>query len=338
MNIVTSSDSTSSPFTDPPSKTEGIVWCCVFVLEAVLIVIGNLLTIFLFAVHKNLRKKSLALVVNMAFADLMLGAILMPFDIYLYTGDRYLLWTANSSTTLYIFHEIVAVVLFHASLISAAFIAGERLYSIFWPLKHRTLSMRAYTLFVLIAWTLTVLVSAVYTILLLLTLRKLAFIILMSFFLILLSIVCGCNVCIWRKFKHGRIASQQLNRTLQNQRLTKTLLLVSVLTLVSWLPVIIVNFLTFLHELSVPWRAYDITAAIHVSSSFANPVVYALRLPEFRRALGLFSLKKQAGINRERYGRKNNRVADLNSALQLETLGTDPIGKHLACKQKVMDN
>ena len=57
----------------------------------------------------------------------------MPFDIYLYTGHRYLLRTANSSTSLYIFHEIVAVVLFHASLISAAFISGERLYAIFWP-------------------------------------------------------------------------------------------------------------------------------------------------------------------------------------------------------------
>ena len=79
-------------------------------------------------------------------------------------------------------------------------------------------------------------------------------------------------------------------------------------------------------------------AAIHVSSSFANPVVYALRLPEFRRALGLFCLKKQAWINRERCGRKNNRVADLNGALQLETLGTDPSRKHRACKHKVMDN
>lgn len=109
---------------------------------------GNLLTISLFAVNKDLRKKSLVLVINMAFADLMLGAILMPFDIYLYTGDRYLLWTANSSTSLYIFHEIVAVVLYHASLISAAFLSGERLYTILWPLKHRTLSMRAYTVFV----------------------------------------------------------------------------------------------------------------------------------------------------------------------------------------------
>ena len=41
--------------------------CSAFVIEAVLIVLGNLLTIVLFTLKKRLRKKSLFLVVNMAF-------------------------------------------------------------------------------------------------------------------------------------------------------------------------------------------------------------------------------------------------------------------------------
>lgn len=58
---------------DFPSKLEGITWCIAFVLEAILIVVGNLLTVALFAVDKKLRKKSLFLVINMAFADLLFG-------------------------------------------------------------------------------------------------------------------------------------------------------------------------------------------------------------------------------------------------------------------------
>lgn len=59
---------------DFPSKPEAIVWCSVFILAAILIVVENLLTIVLFVTNQRLRKKSLFLVINMAVADLMLGA------------------------------------------------------------------------------------------------------------------------------------------------------------------------------------------------------------------------------------------------------------------------
>lgn len=54
----------------PSFRAEGIAACGAFMLEAVLIVSGNLLTIVLFALEKTLRKKSLFLVVNMAFAQI----------------------------------------------------------------------------------------------------------------------------------------------------------------------------------------------------------------------------------------------------------------------------
>ena len=70
---------------DLPSKAKGNAWCSAFTLEAVLIVVGNLLTIVLFLVNKKLRKKSLFLIINMAFADLMV-AVYLPMYIYL-LGD-----------------------------------------------------------------------------------------------------------------------------------------------------------------------------------------------------------------------------------------------------------
>ena len=70
-------------------RTEGIALCSAFVIEAVLIVLGNLLTIVLFALKKRLRKKSLFLVVNMAFADVMLGAVSLPFFVFLVVGLPY---------------------------------------------------------------------------------------------------------------------------------------------------------------------------------------------------------------------------------------------------------
>ena len=62
-----------------PSKSEGLALCSAFILSSVLIIAGNLLTLVLFAVAKPLRRKSLFLVLNMAFADFMLGAFSLPF-------------------------------------------------------------------------------------------------------------------------------------------------------------------------------------------------------------------------------------------------------------------
>ena len=70
-----------------PPKVAGIVLCSAFGLEAVLIAVGNLLTIALFAVNRNLRKKNLLRIVNMAFADLMLGTVSLPMNKFLVGGE-----------------------------------------------------------------------------------------------------------------------------------------------------------------------------------------------------------------------------------------------------------
>ena len=69
--------SLSSPaHIDFPSRAEEIVVCSPLLFEALFIVTGNLVTNVFFALEKELRKrKSLFLVINMAFADVMLGAV-----------------------------------------------------------------------------------------------------------------------------------------------------------------------------------------------------------------------------------------------------------------------
>ena len=139
-----------------PSQAEGIAWCSAFFLTSVFIFVGNLLTVVVFAVNKVLRKKSLYLVISMAFADLMLGLLSLPIYVY-YIGDVYRLWTRSVSIPLNYFFHIVDNVPMTATLISAAAISGERFYAIYWPFKHRTLSIGAYRIAIVMVWTLSVL-------------------------------------------------------------------------------------------------------------------------------------------------------------------------------------
>ena len=263
-----------------PSKAEGIVWCSVFSLLSVFIVVGNLLTIVFFVVKKKLRKKSLFLVINMAFADLMFGALVIPLYNYITLGMYYKLWTGNVNLSLTYFYGTVLLISLGASLLSAAFIFCERFYAIYRPFKHRTLTVRTYRIVMFTVWTAAALDTSVGF----LFQFKLQVYSRVALGLILTFIICGCNIAIWRKFQHGSVASQQQNRDLQNERLTRTLLFISILTLLCWLPVIIVGNLKAL-GVSIPWRWFVIAMFVNYSNAFVNPVVYALRIPEFRQAL-----------------------------------------------------
>ena len=138
---------------DLPSKSEGIALCITFAIAAVFIVVGNFFTIVLFAVNTKLRKKSLVLIINMAFADVMLGALTLPLYVYFWVGPDYQLWANNVHKTLIASFIILDTIFSQASLISAVFISIERFHAIFWPLKHQTLSMRAYCIVIFMVWS-----------------------------------------------------------------------------------------------------------------------------------------------------------------------------------------
>ena len=334
MSATTGSNNTSSSSSEElSSKAEVIVFCIVFALEAVFVAVGNLLTIVLFAMNKNLRKKSLFLVINMSFADLILGAGCIPFYIY-YVGIDYQLWTKKLPMFFDILFAAVDTLFSQASIISATLLSVERFYAIFWPLKHRILSMRAYRIVIFMVWAIAILVSTVLNLLLNFVSFKHATFAWAPYVLTLLFIVCGCNIGIWRKFRRGRMASQQQNRAVQNQRLTKTLLFVSIIALISWIPLIIVNLFIVLDRADLLSTLF-FTNILNYSNSFLNPIVYALRIPEFKQALDLCCFRRRAAIGMEGNKRRDNRAAVLTTVTELKTLTIDPCHLNSAHKHEL---
>ena len=320
-NLVTRSStntSTSPAMTDTPSKAQGIAMITTFMFESTIIVMGNMLVIILFAREKKLRKKSLFLVMNMALADVMLGAVALPLYVYLIVGPYYQLWTAKAA------HEFIFYFLdttfSQSSLISAGFISCERFYAVFRPLKHKTLSMRTYGIVGFTVWSLAILVSIITVLFYVYNSFKAATLSWMSFPLSFLFIVCTCNISIWRKVRIRNITLQQQNRAaFQNQRLTNALLFVSAISVLSWLPMIIVNYLVFVQGLDIPRRflLVDIINILNLSNSILNPFVYALRIPEFRQALRVSCCsRRQDVMNRPGIVGRENMAAVLTPVLQ----------------------
>ena len=311
-----------------PSKEKGIALCSALILSSVLIIAGNLLTLVLFAVTKPLRRKSLFLVMNMAFADLMLGAITLPFYIYV-NGGYYQLWTAkyDSEHMAYrIFYTSFDNILMYGSYISAASISCERLYAVFWPFKHRSLSTRTYRVIIFLIWTLAVLVSTLINLLNFYDSSSFESIlyVFIPVALGLTIIICVCNIAIWRNFQHQSVDSQHRNKASRNRRLTKTLLLVSILALLCWLPLIILNVLIYITEASIPWKFYHMANILNYSNSFVNPIVYAFRIREFQQALRLCCTKRGPAIKTVKSKGRNLTAALRTPEIELRIFRNDP--------------
>lgn len=103
---------------------------------------------------------------------------------------------------------------------------------------------------------------------------------LFSYLLFLVLTICGLNIGIWRKFQQKTPSHQQKYRAIQQRPLTKPMLYVSVCTLISWIPISVYSFGYNIHD-----RVLLLTLFMYLSSSFHNPVVHAIRIPEFKQAL-----------------------------------------------------
>ena len=314
------------------SKAEVIAWSCALTWEAAFITLGNLFTIVIFAFIKKIRvKKSLYLVINMAFADLAMGSVCLPLSIFI-IETRHQLTVERSP----FFLKIIIVVFAQVSFITAALISAERFYAIYWPLKHRTLSARAYRLVILTPWMLSIL-GSIFTVFLLhfVSIVDLYFG-LCLYGLSIVLIICGLNIGIWRKFQQKTVPHLQ-NRALQNQRLTKALMFVSVMALSSWLPIVIYNLADFF-ECKMSDNIFLVTFFMYFSNSFINPVVYALRIPEFKEALNqcCFTRKK---VRRSQGNLKGNEMAaDLTLVMHRRTLTIDHNNLQLTFEQEISDN
>ena len=305
-----------------PSKAEGIALCSTFILSSVLIIAGNLLTLVLFTVTKPLRRKSLFLVINMAFADLLLGTFSVPFYIY-FTGDAYQLWTAKYGFYLMVF-KCIDVIFSFGSFLSAAFISCERLYAVYCPFKHRLLSTKTYRIAIFILWTFAALLSTILYLLSVFTSIRSALYVSVLVLLGLTVIICVCNIAIWRNFKHQSIDSQHRNGASRNRRLTKTLLLVSILALLCWLPLIILNILIFITKTSIPLKFYEMANILNYSNSFVNPIVYVFRIPEFQQALRLCCSTRTPVIKMVKFKGGNRTAALRTLEIELKILRNDP--------------
>ena len=122
-------------------------------------------------------------------------------------------------------------------------------------------------------------------------------------------IISGLNFGVWRKIQQKPLPHHQ-NRILQRRRLTKTLLLVSLISLGSWLPTIVYHLIAFLGY-RISNNVFLMTCFAFYFNSFINPIMYALRIPDFKEALSLCCFKSHEAMSSNENSGRDDMAADL---------------------------
>ena len=170
-------------------------------------------------------------------------------------------------------------------------ISLDRMHATFRPFKHRNIKKWAYGVIIAGVWTLTAMILIPFQ------QRQLVFpLYLWRSYCFLCLIVIGVSYtsialkfwCGTRPPSHGAANRQR--------KLTVTLFIMTIVSLLLWLPDIILTFLflTVIHSLSfttfLRLKLYFIL--LYHTNLLVNPIIYTIRMPEFRRAL-LISFKRQ---------------------------------------------
>lgn len=276
------------------------VWLILFGVEAIFILVGNALVIAALTLSRLHRKRRYYLILNLSIADMMVGMVTIPLYIchVVYKRD-------GEVRSAFIFFDILFGV---ESLLGLLTLSLERLYAICWPIKHRTIKRQHLLLMIISTWVISIVTG-------LTTLLKPSQSVFFFYILPLLTtihvIICTSYTSIWCKVRGTPAIGEHTNapRLRQERRLAKTLFIVTVLSILAWLPAEILNIiLPFCIPCQKTSTQFTFLAKfLQFGNSFINPIVYVLRIAEFRKSTRrLFSrYSKRREFSSRRSSRKS---------------------------------
>ena len=270
----------------PPifSRSAAIAWCVAFGTEALAVVINNLLTVVIFAKNRQLRKRKYYLLLNLAIADFIVGAVAMPYFLYT-TGGYYALWKIQWMSGHVIVSTFIDIFSAFCSIISLVVLSLERLFSTFWPFRHRALDRKVYFVSIALIWVLATFPPSVFAIRVqnIIPIKQQGYI-WIPFIVVLILIICISYVAILIKVRGGT-QPQGHGLTERNRKLTTSLLMLTVVSLVTWMPFVIYHIiLLFKDNVAFHLNIFYFFKLLHYINSLVNPIIYAFRMPKFRKA------------------------------------------------------
>ena len=280
------------------SSAECSTWYAVSLTINVAVVAVNLLSIILFAKNSNLRTRAMYLVINLTVADMFVGGSATFFAVFYFLlygcefADEFFI-RLEWPPILFVLH-IINIWFSFTSVTGIAIISLDRMHATFRPFRHRNIKKWAYRVTIAGVWILTAMTVIPFLLIRLYGNLHQQWQVLfpsylwMSYGLLCLVAICVSYTSIALKFRcetrppsHGAANRQR--------KLTVTLFIMTIVSLLLWLPYVVYTFVPYsvVERLSLrtQFRLRSSFSFLFLTNSLVNPIIYTIRMPEFRRAL-----------------------------------------------------
>ena len=272
------------------SSSDCIIWFTVFTAEFVAIVTVNLLSIILFIKNRSLRTRSMYLVISLTVADMLVGGLsgsVSQLDLLrkCHFVNVYLV----SLKVIIVLRSFFLLFPF-VSLTNIAAISLERFHATFRPFRHRLIKSWVYAVAIVVVWVFPVIT---------LVIRDIEWFLIRHHLYLWESHCCLCLIItfvsytsIFFKFRFGAHPQRHCAAALRQRKLTVTLFITTLVSLLLWLPYGIYLFVVWLSGICNYRIAYPkgvtwgyLMRFLFYANSLGNPILYAIRMPDFKKAL-----------------------------------------------------
>ena len=266
-------------------------WPKVFISEFIVIAIINAFTVVAFARNRNLRKRTTYLIINLTVADLLVGAVSGPVEAI----GRHLDHGNGFSWQQFII--LTASLMFPlASQANLSLISLERLHATLFPFRHCLIEKWLYFKVIIGSWMITLLLAFMISVLEMFELALNWYLFLCYTFLTLLIITVS-SVIITINVKSNP-PPQHFSAVASERKLSVTLSIVTVVSILTILPLSIwmaIEGHIFSQTSFAVVHMPATLALLYCANSIVNPLIYAIRMQEFRKAVKQLC-KMTAGI------------------------------------------
>ena len=289
------------------SSAECSTWYAVSLTTAVVVVAVNLLSIILFVKNSNLRTRAMYLVINLTVVDMFVGgseifAVVSLFLLYgCEAGNAFLLILPEAQPILVV--VFMAKVWFPlTSVAGITVISLDRMHATFRPFRHRNIKKWAYGVIIVGVWILTAMMLIPFPLISLYGNLQQQWQLLFprylwrSYCCLCLIVICVSYTSIALKFWCGTRPPSH-GAANRQRKLTVTLFIMTIASFLLWLPYVIYTFVLPFGLVRVSFLAHlrlrFSFSLLYLTNSLVNPIIYTIRMPEFRRALLILFKRRQ---------------------------------------------
>lgn len=227
------------------TQSDCIAWVVVDTIKLLAITVLNIITVIVFVKQRQLQRKSTYLVIHLAIIDLLVGTVSGP----VLTSHLFEHYCGLWKVEIKIFPALVEFFP-TASIVNLAFISLERAHATFFPFKHRETKNSVYVVVIAAIWLLTSPREILQYVLDQKDgnsnpTRSFTALSLVIYTLTSLFVVCISYIAIFIKVRFRPIAQHVPGANNRERRLTATLIIVTLASLLTWLPAIIFKLVRF---------------------------------------------------------------------------------------------